>query len=89
MDVVILKEDTTSISFEVSGDKHTLLNALRHELWSLDSVEHASYQIKHPEVGHPIFFLQVKKGKARKILAEALDNLVKKNKELKSLLKKF
>jgi len=89
MKVTILKEESNFLQFEFEGDTHTLSNALRKELWSLDGVEHASYHLSHPQVGKPVFFLKVGKGKPRKVFLEAVAELKKKNKEMRSLLKKL
>ena len=89
MEVQILKEDQDLLEIEISGEGHTLCNALRNELWDLDDTSFASYNIKHPLVSEPILALKVKKGKPKKLLLDAVESLKSKIKELRSLLNKL
>lgn len=88
MEVTILKEDKNTLEVELKGENHTFCNALREALWTVNDVEIASYTIKHPLVTHPILLVKTKSGKPRKALQDAISTLKKRNKELKTLLKK-
>ena len=89
MELLVLKEEKNILELEIKGEDHTLANLLRNELWNVDSVELASYNIKHPIVSSPILSLSVTKSKPKKALEDAVHNIKSKTKEFRSLLKKL
>lgn len=89
MEIQIIKEDKNLIEIEVKGETHTLTNLVRSELWNVDDVAIASYNLKHPVVSNPILILKTKSGKPKKALSEAVSNLKAKTKELRALAKKL
>ena len=89
MELLVIKEEKNILELEIKGEDHTLANLLRNELWNLDGVELASYNIKHPIVSSPILSLNVNKTKPKKALEEAINNIKSKTKEFRSLLKKL
>ena len=89
MELQILNEEKDVIEIKFIGETHTLCNILRDELWSLEGTSSASYNLKHPLVGHPVLVVKAKKGKARELLFEAVDSLKNKTKELRELASKL
>ena len=89
MEVQILNETKDFIEFEIKGEGHTLCNVLRQELSTLDGVNFASYNLKHPIIGNPIMAVNINKGSPKKVVLEGVNQLKSKTKELRSLLKKL
>ena len=86
MEIKIVEEKGNRLEFEID-ENVGFLNALKKELLNDDNVKVATYFIKHPLVGIPVFVLNVNKGKPKKILADAAESLKGKVKEFKSLIK--
>lgn len=81
MEISVFNEEKGKIEFEIIGEDHTLLNALRNEMWNHD-VDIAAYNIEHPLISNPTFFVQGS-GDLRKKLASASGSLRKLFKEMK------
>ena len=88
MEVKVLEKDKGKLKLEVIGEDHTLMNALRKELWNDKDTEIAGYKIEHSLVGNPILIVEHKKD-AKKALLDAVERLKKKNKEFKSKISKL
>ena len=87
MEINILEEKAKRLVFELKGEDHTLCNVLREELWNDKSVTVAAYNISHPLVGIPKFFVETDGSKEpRKALKDAISRLKKKNSELSKQL---
>ena len=84
MEIKFLKEEKNRVEFEIIGEDHTLCNAIRDELWKQDGVEISAYNIKHPLISNPVMLVETSKGDPRKALQNAVSDLKKKIKELKS-----
>ncbi|MBU2617216.1 MAG: DNA-directed RNA polymerase subunit L, partial [Euryarchaeota archaeon] len=52
MEIKIFKKTSREIKLEISGETHTLLNALKSVLLEDERVRIASYDIKHPDVSN-------------------------------------
>ncbi len=89
MEVSVLKEEKNIVELKLDGEGHTLANLLRNELWNVDGVGAASYNISHPIIGKPVLIVSVNKGKPRKALQEAVSLVKGKTKEFRSLLKRI
>lgn len=87
MEINILKDEKEAMEFELKGEGHTFCNILRVELWNVEDIDFVGYNIKHPLISSPVFFVNVKKGKPKKVLLVAVDSLKDKVKEMRSLLK--
>lgn len=87
MEINILKEEKGTMEFEITGEGHTFCNLLRVELWESVDTSLASYNVKHPLVGTPVFAVSLKKGKPKKALLDAVDSLKAKIKEMRALAK--
>ncbi len=88
MEIKVLEKDKGKLKLEVVGEDHTLMNALRKELWEDKDTEVAGYRIDHLLIGNPILIVEHKKD-AKKALLEAVERLKKKNKEFKSKISKL
>ena len=87
MEVIIINETKDSIQFEIKEEGHTLCNILREELNSLEEVNFASYNIKHPIISSPI--MAVNGPKPKKLVLDGADKIKEKTKEFRSLIKKL
>ncbi len=62
MELEILKKEGTKIELRVYGEDHTFCNPIRKNLHEDDRVITAAYNIAHPILEEPKFFVEVKKG---------------------------
>jgi len=74
MEVEILENTKTRISFELKGESHTFCNILKEEIWNDDSVRVSSYNINHPLVGFPHFIIETN---GKKSAIDAVKDAVK------------
>ena len=58
MEINILEDKKKRLVFELKGEKHTICNALREELWNDKSVTISAYNISHPLIGIPKFIIE-------------------------------
>jgi DNA-directed RNA polymerase subunit L len=88
MEVKVLEETKNKIKLEIEGENHTLVNALRKELWSDSHVKIAGYSIDHPLVGKPVLIVETDgKEDPKKALSSAVERLKKFNSEFVANLK--
>jgi DNA-directed RNA polymerase subunit L len=85
MEVNILKDIKKEFVFEIIANK-TILNPLKQRLLIHDDVEYAGWEIKHPLLANPTFYLRVKKGTAKDIALQAIEDLKTNLIELQSAL---
>jgi DNA-directed RNA polymerase subunit L len=81
--VVSNKKD--ELKFELRGEDHTFSALLVDKLLDDKSVDIAQYNIPHPLIGEPVFYIKTKKGKPEAALKKALADL---KKDVKKLQKK-
>lgn len=60
MEVKVKKESKDKLTVEIQGDRHTLSNLLRDELWNDPTVTLAAYEKKHPYLGNPKIIVKAK-----------------------------
>ena len=70
-------EKANEMTFELQGEDHTFSGLLVSSLLEDKDVEEANYNIPHPLIGQPEFYLKVKKGKPREALKRTLKKLKK------------
>ena len=58
MEINILNKTPLEMKLEISGETHTLLNALKSILLEDERVIIASYDIKHPDISEPILYIK-------------------------------
>ncbi len=89
MEINILEEKAKRMVFELKGENHTLLNALREELWKDKAITISAYNISHPLVGIPKVIIETNGDKEpKKALKDAISRLKKRNSELATQIKK-
>ena len=80
MKIIVVEDKANKLVFEIEGADHTFCNALKDELRNDEGIVVSAYNISHPLVGKPKFFVETKKGtKAKDALGKAVDELKKKN----------
>ncbi|MBI4441645.1 DNA-directed RNA polymerase subunit L [Candidatus Woesearchaeota archaeon] len=77
MELKVIEQTDKTFVFEIVGEDHTFCNALKDELAQDEDVKFTSYKIEHPLIGIPKFFVEMKKGDAKKALAGAAKRLKK------------
>jgi DNA-directed RNA polymerase subunit L len=80
MQVDLLKKEKDTLELKISGEGETMLIPLKNQLLSDDATEYANYNVRHPQLDTPVFYLQVRSGKpqnAFKKAAKALSNTYK------------
>ena len=84
MKITILKKSSNELRFEIEGEGHTLCNLLQSVLLEDETVEMAGYDIQHPLVSNPIFYIRTK-GKRRPLTAlrEAVERIKQRNDEFR------
>lgn len=89
MEIKILEDKKKRLVFELTGEGHTLCNALRDELWNDKSVTVSAYNISHPIIGIPKFIIETDAKEPKKALKDAISRLKKKNAEIMAQVKKI
>ena len=89
MKLNILESKAKKLVFEIEGVDHTFCNALKDQLQQEKNVEVATYNIDHPLIGVPKFFLIVESGDPKDTLVKAVDDLKKKNSDLVKQVSSF
>ncbi len=80
MEISILEESKGKLEIEITGEDHTLCNALRDELSG--NFENAAYNIEHPLISNPTMLVEGE-GDLRKKFVSSTDSLRKLFKEIK------
>jgi DNA-directed RNA polymerase subunit L len=83
MKINILNRSKNELKIELEGEGHTFCNALQEMLLKDDAIEFTGYDISHPLIGKPIFYIRMKnRKKPEKALVDASKNLIKNLNEL-------
>ena len=78
-DLKILREDANELELEFVGEGHTFMNLLKSSLLEDPGVIVATYDIKFPNISHPIMYLRTKEDRRpRSILNDAVDRIISK-----------
>ncbi len=64
MELELIKKEGTVIELKLVGEDHTLCNILRKNLHEDTRVVTAAYNIEHPLLAHPRFYVKVKGGRS-------------------------
>lgn len=89
MEVKIIEDKKSRMTFELAGEDHTFCNAITSELWDIKGVKTAAYNINHPLVGVPRIILETDSSTdPKKALKSAVASLEKKNKDFLTKFKK-
>ena len=87
MEVKLIKKKENQAIVEVKGADHTIVNAIRRELWQDEKVDAAGYTIEHSLISQPRLIVNARNPK--KALMDAAERLHKQNKEMETLFKKL
>lgn len=80
----IIKDEKKELEIEITGESHSLCNALRTVLMEDKNVESAAYAIDHPIIGQPRLYIKAKN--PRQSLKKAAKTLQKRCGEFKKLV---
>ncbi len=80
----IIKNEKKELEIEITGESHSLCNALRTVLMEDKNVESAAYVIDHPIIGQPRLYIKAKN--PRQSLKKAAKTLQKRCGEFKKLV---
>jgi len=58
MEIEVITNNKTKLEIKLPGANHTLCNALKTKLLENDNVKVATYAIRHPLVGVPLFLVE-------------------------------
>ena len=81
----VVSKKANVLEFELQGEDHTFSALLVDKLLDDKDVDVAQYNIPHPLVGEPVFYLKTKKSKPEVVLKKSLADL---KKDIKKLYKK-
>ena len=89
MKINILNRSKNELKIELEGEGHTFCNSLQEMLLKDDAIEFTGYDISHPLIGKPIFYIRMKnRKKPEKAFVDASKNLVKNLNELNQAFNK-
>ena len=77
----VIKDTKNELEIEITGESHTLCNALRKTLMEDKDVESAAYVMEHPIIGEPKLYIKAKNPK--KSLKKAAENIQSRCDEIK------
>ena len=89
MEINIIEEKKNRLVFEITGEGHTLSNALRQELLNDEHVKTAAYTIDHPLIEKPRFVLETDGADPKKTLISAAKRVQKELEKAKSEAKEL
>ena len=78
----MLNKEKDLMEFQIEGANETLLIPLRNQLLQDDSVEFANYNIRHPRLDSPVFYVKVASGKPQNAIKKATKALANQFKEM-------
>ncbi len=87
MKIEVVERGEKSIRVRIIGEDHTFCNILRKMMYEDDNVEMAPYTIEHPMLGHPEFYVKVRRGKPEDAMLKAAKRLMERCEELREKLK--
>ncbi|MGZ4915572.1 MAG: RpoL/Rpb11 RNA polymerase subunit family protein [Halobacteriota archaeon] len=87
MNIKIVRVTESEAEIEFLDEGHTFLNVLKHSLLQDPQVELATYDVKHPMISNPIFFLRTESKDPLKALRDASLRLKDEFDELLELIK--
>lgn len=83
----VITDKRRELEIEITGESHTLCNALRKALMEDEDVEAAAYVIDHPIIGEPK--LQIRAKNPKKSLKTAAELVKSKCSEFKDIIESF
>ena len=83
----IIKDTKKELEIEITGESHSLCNALRKTLMEDKDVESAAYVVEHPIIGEPKLYVKAKN--PRKSLKKAAETIKSSCDEFKTLIESY
>ncbi|MFX0086991.1 MAG: RpoL/Rpb11 RNA polymerase subunit family protein [Candidatus Hodarchaeota archaeon] len=77
METRVVRKEESLLEFEIVGEDHTFLSALREALKDQPGVLFAAYRSPHPLLESPIFYLRTKDLNPLEALQNAADDTIK------------
>ncbi|MGZ4903936.1 MAG: RpoL/Rpb11 RNA polymerase subunit family protein [Halobacteriota archaeon] len=71
MNIKIIRVTEDEAELEFLDEGHTFLNVLKHSLLQDPQVEIATYDVKHPMISNPIFYIKTESKDPLKALRDA------------------
>lgn len=87
MEINVLEKEKDRLKIQFGTIDQGMLNAIRNALWQNPAVEAAGFDLVHPQVGKPIFFLQTKGKDAKEVWNKTVEGLMKDAADLEKSLK--
>ncbi len=89
MELELIEKESGSMLIKIVGENHTFCNLLRAELNKDESVTSAAYNVEHPLIGSPKFYVETKKGKSpKRAFTDAAGQISKQLEDLRKQLQK-
>ena len=89
MEINVIEYNKNRLKFELKGEDNTFCNILRKELWNDKNIEISGYHIEHSLVSEPVFTIETSRGDPKKAVLDAVERLMKINKDLKEKFSKI
>ncbi len=85
----MLENEGTKMKFRIVGEGHSFSNALRKRLHQDENVETAAYNVEHPLLSEPEFYVETEEGESPKeALVKAAEDLKEDYEEVEKTLEK-
>lgn len=89
MKLNLFKKEKNYMNFEIEGATESMLIPLRNQLLLDDSVDSTNYNINHPKLDNPRFFVSVSSGKPQNALKKATKALSNQYRDMLSEINKL
>lgn len=89
MEIEVLEKTDSSMKFRVSGGSQSVLNLLKEEADSVDSVSFAGFAMEHPLEKASIFILRTKSKDVEKVFKKIVDKALDDLSDAKKLFNKL
>lgn len=89
MEIEVLESEKDRLKFKLKGETHTFCSILADELWVDKATKIAGYNLKRGLGTEPIFIIETEGKDPKKVLADTIQRLKKKTKELNTQLVKI
>ncbi len=88
MEIEVIEQSKEKLKIEIVGEDHSLVNALRNELWNNSHVKVAGYGIDNSLINSPILTIETDGNEnPRKALEKAVNSLKEQNKQFMDVIK--
>ena len=88
MELTIVNKTENEVNIKVTGETHTLLNALKTALLRNEHIEVATYDVKHPTISDPVLFVRTDGADPIDAIKKASDEVAREFDDFIELFKK-